>query len=207
MSKFIDLTGLKFNMLTVKERDFTKKKTYWICQCDCGKTTSVESSNLKNGLVKSCGCLKHTPWNKTHGESNTKLYRHWVCMMRRCYDENYHSYKYYGARGIEVCKEWHNYEAFKTWTLLTRADESLTCERKDYNGDYCPENCTWIPLSEQANNRRSCIMITYQDKTQNLMQWCKELKLSYPKIYTRMYRNKMTFEEAIKIPVEQSRKE
>lgn len=204
MSKLIDLTGQTFNMLTVIERDLSKKGTYWKCQCGCeNKTiTSVKASNLKSGAVKSCGCLKHqSAWNKTHGESKTKLYRHWVCMMRRCYDPKHTNYQNYGARGIKVCEEWHIYENFRDWTLKTRQDENLTCERMNNDGDYCPENCIWIPLGEQANNRRSSVVIAYNGKTQNLMQWCKELNLYYPTVHSRMYKYGWDFEKAIGEPV------
>lgn len=62
MSKLIDLTGKKFNRLTVLRKD-TERKTnngsYWICQCDCGKIKSVKSSSLRRGEVQSCGCLRN----------------------------------------------------------------------------------------------------------------------------------------------------
>ena len=60
--KFIDLTGQRFGRLTVIERDFSRKdectSAYWLCKCDCGNITSVSSSNLRRGNVKSCGCLR-----------------------------------------------------------------------------------------------------------------------------------------------------
>jgi hypothetical protein len=54
------LTGQRFNRLTVIDRDESSRagKARWICKCDCGTETSVIGSNLKNGAVKSCGCLK-----------------------------------------------------------------------------------------------------------------------------------------------------
>lgn len=61
----IDLTGQRFGMLTVLQRDTTSRegKARWICQCDCGNTVSVLSDSLRNGHTKSCGCaqfeLKH----------------------------------------------------------------------------------------------------------------------------------------------------
>lgn len=58
--KAIDLTGQKFHRLTVLERDFSKKSStgaYWICECECGRKTSVLAQNLKNNKIKSCGCL------------------------------------------------------------------------------------------------------------------------------------------------------
>ena len=57
----IDLTGQKFNRLTVIERDFSRTdKTFWKCKCDCGSDiiVTVSGGDLKNGHVKSCGCLK-----------------------------------------------------------------------------------------------------------------------------------------------------
>lgn len=54
-----DLTGKKFNRLTVLERDMSKdsKHVYWLCRCDCGKILSVRGNNLTGGTTKSCGCL------------------------------------------------------------------------------------------------------------------------------------------------------
>lgn len=55
-----DLTGLKFNRLTVIERDNTRTNgVYWICLCECGKRVSVKAYNLTSGETKSCGCLNN----------------------------------------------------------------------------------------------------------------------------------------------------
>ena len=51
--------GDKYNYLTVIAKSDRKK--YWICKCDCGNTTEVLDSLLKNGGVKSCGCLRRRP--------------------------------------------------------------------------------------------------------------------------------------------------
>lgn len=58
MPKFQDLTGQKFNRLTViKKGQIKNKKTYWICQCECGNICEIRADALKNGRTKSCGCL------------------------------------------------------------------------------------------------------------------------------------------------------
>ena len=62
-------------------------------------------------------------------------------------------------------------------------------------------NCTWVTKSDLAQNRRMNIKITYQDKTQNLMLWCKELGLNYKRVYNRMHKLGMDFEKAISMPV------
>lgn len=60
MAEFIDLTGKKFNKLTVLERvdNKTGNRYKWKCLCDCGNTTFVYPKNLKSGHTKSCGCLQ-----------------------------------------------------------------------------------------------------------------------------------------------------
>ena len=54
-----DLSGQKFGKLTAIENTGKKvnDKYVWKCLCDCGNYTEVHSANLKNGSVKSCGCL------------------------------------------------------------------------------------------------------------------------------------------------------
>ena len=58
---FKDLTGLKFNKLTVIKLDSInkRKESLWFCKCDCGNEKVISRSNLKAGEVKSCGCLRH----------------------------------------------------------------------------------------------------------------------------------------------------
>ena len=52
--RFQDLTGKKFNKLTVIKRveGKIKKHTYWECVGDCGNTTIVTSQKLKNEKTK-----------------------------------------------------------------------------------------------------------------------------------------------------------
>lgn len=71
--KFIDLTGKTFNRLTVIERVPTPpgKHTKWQCRCECGNTTVVDSSCLKNGITKSCGCYKKEAISKAQIEDLT----------------------------------------------------------------------------------------------------------------------------------------
>ena len=64
--RFIDLTGQKFDRLTVVKRAEShikpngSKVTQWWCKCDCGNENLVlvSSSNLVNQHTKSCGCLR-----------------------------------------------------------------------------------------------------------------------------------------------------
>lgn len=53
----VDLTGKKFERLTVIKED-EDKKNHWICKCDCGNIVSVLDFYLIHGKTKSCGCYK-----------------------------------------------------------------------------------------------------------------------------------------------------
>lgn len=59
MGSFNNLTGMKFNRLTVIEVSHRDKRGahYWRCRCDCGNVTVMRSNHLRSGHNKSCGCL------------------------------------------------------------------------------------------------------------------------------------------------------
>lgn len=59
MARFVDLSGQKFNRLTVVKRIENKGKyVAWLCKCDCGNEIETITASLKNGNTKSCGCLQ-----------------------------------------------------------------------------------------------------------------------------------------------------
>lgn len=202
MSHFIDLSKKRYGRLTVLERDLKSpyKGTYWKCKCDCGCLTSVKSGNLKNGLVKSCGCLKHESHN-THHKSDTKLYKIWRGMLNRCYNQKTKSYKNYGGRGIIICDNWKNsFEAFYNWAINNGYCEGLSIERINNNKNYCPENCKWIPLGEQARNRRKNYSFTISGITKDLADWCKQYNMNYYLVHNRIYKLNWYVEKALITP-------
>lgn len=131
-------------------------------------------------------------------------------MKSRCYNPKDVGYKYYGKRGITVCKEWMNPEfakglkgcntkgwlSFKEWALTNGYQENLSIDRIDVNKGYSPDNCRWVSTKEQANNTRQNHLITYNGKTQTLMQWCEELNLCYNMIHKRIFERNWNIEDA-----------
>lgn len=155
------LKGMKFNKLLVLERCGSNKQrmAMWLCKCDCGNYTKVSSTSLVKGFTKSCGCYQRqraSESNKTHGESHTKLFYIWQDLRKRCKNKSHHAYKYYGGRGIKVCKEWEeSYINFKEWAINNGFKEGLTIDRVCNNLEYSPKNCRWVTMKVQNNNKRS----------------------------------------------------
>lgn len=181
MPKPMDLSGKRFGYLTAVRLSKNRKHNcrLWVCECDCGNVIEVRVADLVNGNTKSCGCYqKERARNaKTkHGYRSERLYGIWCNMKSRCSNQKTKSYKNYGGRGITVCDEWsESFTSFRKWALENGYSNGLTIERVDVNKGYSPENCSFIPKSEQSRNTRRCHFVTYKGETKTLSEWSNEL--------------------------------
>lgn len=208
-SRAKDMVGKKYNMLTVIERLPNQGTTaMYLCKCDCGNTRICRGVNLRTGRVKDCGCVsqkirakhirEHSSLRK-HGDSKSSLYAVWCSMKARCYRPTDKGFAGYGKRGITVCDNWKNsYSSFRKWALENGYKKGLSIERIDVNGNYCPENCKWIPLKDQSLNKRNTRKIYYKGIGKTASEWSLIFPLSKHGIYNYAKDNNWQLEPYLK---------
>lgn len=185
--------GERFGRLQVVEcvnKNKNGAKIYH-CICDCGNEKDAIGAELRRGKVKSCGCLFREVQLKNvtkHGGRYCTLYNVWKDMRRRCTNEKRGNYKNYGGRGITVCDEWQDFQAFYDWAMSNGYKEGLTIDRINVNGNYEPSNCRWATQREQANNKRTNILLDVGGVKHTVAEWATIKGIRPSTIYSRLYR-------------------
>ena len=187
--------GDKFSELTLVE--FLPKsktnRTSWLCMCSCGNPHTTDSTRLTKGLSKTCRpCSDIKSGESRRCDHRDKLkskeYRAWSGMKNRCNNPKYELFHRYGGRGIEVCYSWKiSFESFIN-DMGEAPSKSHSLDRIDNDKGYSKQNCRWTTSVTQGNNRSDNVMLTYNNKTQTIAQWCKELSLSYEMVRARLKR-------------------
>jgi hypothetical protein len=198
-----DLLGKRFGKLVVIESVGVNSHNehLWKCKCDCGNESIVNAYALVSGHTKSCGCLAADTSRKLftkHGKYNSRLYRIYNNIKSRCYNEKHEHYFYYGGSDIAICDEWlgeNGFINFYKWSIENGYDDSLTIDRIKNDGNYSPDNCRWVTIKEQQNNKRNNSRYTYNGQTKTLSEWASYFGVKYGSFCTKVYRK--GFENAI----------
>lgn len=185
--EYQDLTGMRFNRLTViKLLERTSKRKYiWLCKCDCGNEIKVSSEHLKSNHTRSCGCLNReriSSVNYKNGLCRTKLYYTYCNMCNRCNRKDNYEYLDYGGRGISVCKELlgeNGFVKFAEWALSSGYKEEFTLDRIDNEKGYSPENCRWVDRFIQGNNKRNNRFIKINGEVGTVANMSRKYSVDY----------------------------
>jgi hypothetical protein len=155
-----------------------RESHFAICICDCGSNRRVDTSKLRNGETRSCGCLAReissTRDHSTHGMTHTATYRSWQKMRDRCSNPKNDHWKLYGGRGIVVCERWRDsFENFLA-DMGTRPAGCTLDRFPNRDGNYEPGNCRWATSQQQGRNTRRCRPITAFGETKLMVEWSED---------------------------------
>lgn len=126
--------------------------------------------------------------NITHGGSKTRLYRIWKQMRIRCNCVTNPTYRFYGARGIKICKEWEDFAVFRSWALSAGYTDELSIDRIDNDGNYSPENCRWVTMDVQFKNTRNCKRYELDGVVKTHNEWAKTIGIHPSSLTERIHR-------------------
>lgn len=181
MGKIIDLVGQKFGRLTVQSYSHKSKRAYWNCVCECGNLRKVDTTSLRGGNSKSCGCLLRDVTierSTTHGRAKTPEYISWQAAITRCYNKLQKTYYRYGGRGITMCERWRNsFENFYA-DMGPKPTPKHSIERINNDGNYEPSNCKWATMKEQGRNTTKARLLTYNGMTMCINEWAEKLNIN-----------------------------
>jgi hypothetical protein len=131
-----------------------------IVQCDCGSNPYSVKNYLfhqrKNLYCYSC----RSETRKILGDDLRMWYTRWLNMHRRCYNKDAENYRYYGARGIRVCKRWHSFlnfakdiVLFDGFNLASKHILNLEMDRINSKGNYSPKNVQLVAREENLRRQ------------------------------------------------------
>ena len=142
----------------VGKKGKTARYGIYICP-DCNRETEVRDGHVRSGNTKrcsDCGKKLRTKHLDSHSMSRSRIYKTYYNMRTRCTNPKSRKYHLYGGKGIIVCDEWmQGFERFQEWANANGYSDDLTIDRIDSSGNYEPNNCRFISLSENSSRAAS----------------------------------------------------
>lgn len=209
MAKYIIVAGIKiatdfvpetFGRLTTIGPKFIlrnangTKQAYQVCLCECGNVAAYRTSNVIRGNSTQCGNCRtaQIARKNTHHGENTSIpeYSTWANLLTRTRNKNAPCADNYINRGIGTCARWQEPNGQGYLNFLAdmgrKPGPEYTIERKDVNGNYCPENCVWATREEQSRNRRSNVHVTINGVTKLKKDWLDAAGISFATLRWRL---------------------
>lgn len=152
----------------VKIERYFKGNHYLIIECSCGEVYNSSTNALNKSKNKTClkCAMKNANRRKDLKKNNyqwLKLQNVYNSMKQRCYNKNSPGYKTYGAKGIDISKEWlEDFGVFYKDIIELGYKEGLEIDRIDNNKGYSKSNCQMLTPSENKL-KQSVINLTKED--------------------------------------------
>lgn len=191
------MIGKEFgNLLVVSkiENSNPRNKKFNVICLNCNREFIAFGGNIrkhaKTDIMGCVACCRPEPKNpifhKKHGCWNDPRYGTWVGMIWRCYHKEHKAYDNYGGRGISVCDEWKNTpQKFIEWCIENGWKKGLEIDRRNNDGDYCPDNCRIVTRIKNANNRRNNVFVICFGEKLTLAQLARKYNLRYSTVKER----------------------
>lgn len=165
-------------------------KLYHVKCCECGYETNMQLRHI--GDAKKCTHINKNGTIKMFSAytwENKRIGGIFQGMIQRCYNEHDKSYRWYGAKGIQVYDEWiNNPKSFEYWALENGYADDLTIDRIKEDDNYCPENCRWVTGSNNAKYKSTTKMTTVDGISHTGREWADILHVGTNVINTMLRR-------------------
>ena len=177
-------------MKLIKDLGVVNGRRKGIYECSqCNEHIERRTSHVKSSKTTLCKACIMSNKIKTHGRTNTRLFRIWQGMKDRCYNPNKPEYKYYGGKGVFVCDIWKNtFEEFYKWAIKNGYDDTkvldkdILCDKYNLSPKfYSPETCLWVTAIEntiQANNSRTNEVYQYDLEDKFIAKYASQSEAS-----------------------------
>ncbi|MCI0651936.1 MAG: hypothetical protein L0Z55_08635 [Planctomycetes bacterium] len=166
------------------------------------------AARIRGGLLERG--VKAPPPERRMARPHWRLvYKKWIMLRNRCNNPEFKNYKYYGGKGVKICREWRRFEKFYQWAMARGFRPGLCLSRIHKKRAYSPANCAWVTRSHASRHASRPLKVTRKPRwtldafgeTKGIAAWTRDPRchIAVPTLLRRL-RQGIPPEEAISAP-------